>query len=80
MYKVGDKLQYIGNSQFHLTQSIWTKGKTYEIHSCDIFVYKIKRDDGEIGIWWKNEFDEFEKNFISIKEQRKKKLEKLQTV
>lgn len=75
MYKVGQKLRFIGKT---LPGSVWTQGKIYEIHSIsDEFInieYYIIRDDGKMGLWWEYEI---KNKFICIKEERKKKLKKL---
>jgi hypothetical protein len=77
-YFVGQELIFIGDNPY-----AWTKGKTYKIIHKQVYHYfdgielKIVRDDNEVSLWWDSQLDE---NFITLKEQRKRKLEQLSKI
>ena len=84
-YKVGQQLRFIGKIlSGHEKVAVYTKGKIYtisgfsdEYRSLKGAEYYMVRDDGFTGMWWEKEID---KSFITLKEERKKKLKKINII
>lgn len=79
-YKVGQKLRFIGKV-LDPAVSVYTQGKIYtisgysdEYQSFQGVEYHMIRDDGQMGLWWEKELD---KKFLTLKEERKQKLKKI---
>lgn len=80
-YKVGDKFIFISDTRVISGNVAFTKNKIYTIARFSKYIHSIEysmlRDDGEYGLWWDSEL---EKNFRSIRQDRKEKLEKLKSL
>jgi hypothetical protein len=77
-YKIGQKLKFIGKV-LKGNEGCYTTGKIYIISgfSDGYHEYYIIRDDGHHGLWCETELY---KKFIDLKEERKKKLKKLNEI
>jgi len=82
-YKVGQQLRFI-SKVLKGNEGIYTTGKIYIIsgfsnkyRSLKDAEYYMVRDDGFTGIWLEKELD---KSFITLKEERKKKLKKINII